>query len=172
MVMSETTPARRVPKALEEAQAMANLRVAGVPIDVIAERYGVSDEKVRQAITTMLARTFDPKTDYNTLRALEVERLEALLRSVWPRAISPTMEVDGKRVANDAHLAYNKRAAEIIEQKARLLGLNAPQVVALIDPDREELRSVVEQLVALNRGVTADEEADILLEEEEDGTYA
>lgn len=158
---------KQVPRHLDRARSMANLFVAGYSLAQIADQYDVTPKEAESQINALLALTFDPKADYNTLRALKVEQYNQLLRSVWPLAISRTI---GDK-PNDQHLWYNKRAQEILEGQAKLLGLNAAIQVAIQDPTREELSAIVDRLVALERS-GGDEEFDILdMEEGDDGTY-
>jgi hypothetical protein len=57
------------------------------------------------------------------LRVLESQRLDALLEAVWPQAAQ-------------GHLPAVDRAVRILERRARLLGLDAPQQSEVLTIDR------------------------------------
>jgi hypothetical protein len=105
-----TTP-ERIALAEKERQAL-DLRKAGVTFEQIANKLGYSDRSgaakaVRRALTDTIQEPADE------LRRLECERLDTLLRALWPAAIS------GKWLAID-------RCLSIMDRRARLLGLDAP----------------------------------------------
>ena len=94
---------------LKERQAL-ELRTAGVTYTVIAERLGYSNESgaykaVQRALTSTLQEPADE------LRTLETQRLDRMLAAVWEDA------TEGDVRAVD-------RVLRIIDQRAKLLGLN------------------------------------------------
>jgi hypothetical protein len=108
------------PKALEltEKQRRAlELRKAGVTLARIAQELGYKDASgAYRAICTALDRTLREPAD--AVRDLELERLDKMLFSLELRLI------DGDVQAID-------RALKIMDRRAKYLGLDAPQGVAL-----------------------------------------
>ena len=100
----------------KERQAL-ELRKAGASFDAIARQLGWADKSgAYRAVTRALAAVLNE--DAEDLRALDAERLDRLLLAVW----KPALDGDGK--------AWD-RALRLLDQRARLLGLNAPTQVAL-----------------------------------------
>jgi len=88
------------------------LRKAGVSYAVIAERLGYRGPSgAHAAVGVALKKTLQEPAD--ELRQLEVERLDAMLLSIWPQV------KQGNQGAID-------RALRIMERRAKLLGLDAP----------------------------------------------
>ena len=97
-----------------ERQAL-ELRKAGASFQAIADKLGWADPSVaHKAVVRALANTIQQPAD--ELRPLEAERLDRLLLAVWPDA------------CNGDDRAIN-RALQIMGQRAKLLGLNAPTKV-------------------------------------------
>lgn len=108
----------RIPKLGEQSLTTAErdrqaleLRKAGAQFSVIAARLGYANESgAYKAVQRGLKATLQEPAD--ELRTLETQRLDRMLMAVWQDAISG----DVKAV---------DRVLRIIEQRARLLGLNA-----------------------------------------------
>lgn len=120
------TPAnveRRV-KALE-------LRKAGATYRKIAELMGCSGTRAFEYVQDALKET--QKEPAKAVRELELERLDQMLRAIWPDVLR------GNRLAID-------RALAIQDRRARYLGLDAPQrrIVEVISQDR--IAEAIEQL--------------------------
>ena len=95
----------------KEAQAL-ELRKAGASFQMIADKLGYRDpSSAHKAVVRALANTIQQPAD--ELRPLEAERLDRLLLAVWPDACAGE-----DRAIN--------RALQIMGQRAKLLGLNAP----------------------------------------------
>lgn len=95
----------------KERQAL-ELRLAGARFEDIAVRVGYADKSgAQRAVTRALTSTLQPAAD--ELREVEASRLDRLLLSVWQQALA------GDLKAVD-------RALRILDQRARLLGLNLP----------------------------------------------
>jgi len=108
--------ADRIETAERERKAL-ELRKAGATFDQIAEQCGYADKSgAFYAIKRALSDIVPPAVE--ELRTLDSERLDRLLLSVWKQAL------DGDLKAVD-------RALRILDQRARLLGLNAPVQVGL-----------------------------------------
>lgn len=125
----------------KERQAL-DLRLAGATFDAIAERLGYADASgamraVKRAMTSTLQEPADE------LRQLEAGRLDRLLLAVWPAAL----EGDAKSVA---------QARGLIDQRCKLLGLNAPQRVDVdatvaVDPGELEIVQIIREWKAGKR---------------------
>ncbi len=108
--------------AKERQQRALALRRAGHSYDSIAQELGYRDRSgpyraVAQALEVAVME------EVQQLRVLESQRLDALLEAVWPQA------AQGVLPAVD-------RAVRILERRARLLGLDAPQQNEVLTIDR------------------------------------
>ena len=91
------------------------LRKAAITFDEIAQRLGCKDgADAYEVVHRALEATVQEPTD--ELRTLECERLDAMLRALWPAATA------GKWLAID-------RCLTIMERRARLLGLEGAREV-------------------------------------------
>lgn len=98
--------------ALDRQLTALRLRRAGVPYADIAKELGYAGrDGAHRAVKAALRKTLQEPAD--ELRALELERLDALQMALWPRAQK------GDKVAIDQVL-------KIMERRAKLLGLDAP----------------------------------------------
>lgn len=111
------------------------LRKAGYSYHRIGEALGCTKSQAHRDVGAALKLTLQEPAD--DVRALEAERLDDLLRALWPDA------------RNGNHGAID-RALRIMERRAKLLGLDAPtrtehsgnlNVSQLSD---EELRRILE----------------------------
>ncbi len=139
------TPA--VVEHVEKQRQALELRKAGATFDQIAKALGYANAggayKVVQA--GLRAVVQQPADE---VRQLEVERLDAMLRALWPDAMA------GKWLAID-------RCLGIMDRRARLLGLDAPlrieEHVITEDAVDAEIRRLSEQLA--EQGVVMVEDA-------------
>lgn len=107
---------RRASVRAEKAQRVEtalDLRVAGLTVDQIAERLGVSYSTAQQDISAALAKAAESTKEKTAeLRELGVARCERIVAELMPQASNP-------------------KAAEVIlkaeGRRAKLLGLDAPQ---------------------------------------------
>jgi hypothetical protein len=106
----------RAARAARRLEAL-HLRLAGWDYDTIARQLGFrhrsSAYRLVQAALAARQREAAP-----AVRALELARLDALLERVWPRAMA-------------GHLPAVDRVLAILDRRARLLGLHAPERVDL-----------------------------------------
>lgn len=98
-------------KARERALQALDLRKAGMSYSQIGKVIGMTKMGVSRAVSEILRTTAQEPAD--EVRQLEVERLDTLLRGVWPKA-----------VAGDVHSV--DRVLKIIERRSAILGLDAP----------------------------------------------
>lgn len=141
------------------AEAAARMALAGAPYTEVARVCGYhSPASARTAVMRVIAAGHDDTDDYRSMRQMESQRLMGLLRSVWDKA------TDSK---DPDHLAYNRQAAVLVAQHAKLHGLDAPQAVTFITPEHDVFEQVVARTAeALTAGTT--QEADIFAEVVED----
>jgi hypothetical protein len=117
------------------------LRRKGYTYDAIAAQFQVSKSTVHEAVSAHLRATVaEPAAE---LRALEVERLDALLREALERVDAPFAGEGG-----DDKLKAIDVALSIGAQRARLLGLNAPAKIQDVTPPREEMLARVKDWFA------------------------
>jgi hypothetical protein len=120
---------RRLQVLAKQRQAL-ELRQAGYPYDTIAEMLHYADRggAHKAVVAGLKAALREPATD---LRKLEETRLDKLQTSVWAKALAGDMK------AID-------RCLRILERRAKLLGLDAPQrakmELTLDDVEREIAR--------------------------------
>ena len=109
------------PAAVDRQRRALELRRQGASYSTIASRLGYANKGgahklVRRALRATLQEPADE------LRRLETERLDALLRALWHKAIA-------------GHGAAIDRVLKVMERRANLLGLDAPKKVQqTIDP--------------------------------------
>jgi len=108
-------------------QRAVELRIAGQSYASIGSAIGCS----RQNAFAHVSKAFDEiraetEKDAAALRAVEIERLDALLRAVWEAAMT------GDFGAVD-------RALKIAERRARLCGLDMPALHAATDSKGDDL---------------------------------
>ena len=102
-------------RAVERQRAALDLRKAGKSLQEIADALGYRSHKgAHEAIKAALVAMLQDATD--EVRRLEVARLDALLAGIWSEATG------GKLFAID-------RVLMIMDRRAKLLGLDAPQKV-------------------------------------------
>lgn len=154
---------RTLEGATKDAVA-AGLRASGTSYKVIAAKLGYANESgAHKAVQRALASV--PVEDVTELRALEAARLDALTEKVWgvlntkyPHEVAGRMIVDqnDKPVGDPAViLAAVDRLARISDQRARLLGLNAPAPRAPAEPKPSGLELTAQQVAVLQRLLAA-----------------
>jgi DNA-binding CsgD family transcriptional regulator len=131
----ERTTPHNVEVTDKERQAL-ELRKAGATLDQIAKQLGYADPSgVHRAITRALEKI--PVQAVADYRAIQNERLERLLLAVWQISLA------GDLKAVD-------RALRILDQQARLLGLNVPakSEVDVTVTERSSTDVALDELVA------------------------
>jgi len=145
----------RTPETAERDAEAARLRVQGRTYQQIADALGLSHRDLaRRAVERALTDVVrEPAAE---LRALELERLDALWREAW-RVMQTNhvrvsggrvVEHDGKPLRDDGPvLAAIDRLVRISERRCHLLGLNAPIRIGVLTLDQidEEIRRLVEE---------------------------
>ena len=107
---------KRISATDRQRQAL-ELRKGGATLQEIAERVGYAGASgAAHAIGSALKRTIQAPAD--ELRALELDRLDALHAAVWPQAVS-------------GHLGAVDRALKVMERRAKLLGLDGSSTLRI-----------------------------------------
>lgn len=122
--------ARRDKERARRVEALS-LRLAGIPVEAIAERLEISETGVKDLINRTLERATNHAV--TELRDIEGARLDRAQSAIWKRVL------DGDIKAIDTYL-------RISQQRARLFGLNAPQVVKLDLSIRQEMEQALAEL--------------------------
>lgn len=110
------------------------LRLAGATYREIAEAMDCSVSTAKRRCEASLAEI--GKQEREMLRSLEVDRLDRLQRAVWADAIQ-------------GDLPSIDRALKIIDQRSKLLGLNAPTQVDISGGVDIDLDSTVNRIMAV-----------------------
>jgi hypothetical protein len=128
---TETNTPAKILAAQRERNALV-LRQAGATYTKIAKQLGYRNRSsAADAVTRALART-TPKPLADEVRRLELERLDDLWRSMYPKAVQGD------------HLAVD-RCLRIMARRAALLGLDAPQRVQQLVITDEQLLEAIER---------------------------
>ncbi len=148
-----TCPGKHTPRLRPDAVAAATrqadalaLRVKGMTFRQIGDALGCDGSTAYRHVRDALAATLAECAELaEHLRELENQRLDELQASLWDKALA------GVLPAAD-------RVLRIMERRARLNGLDAPQKIAPTDPTGEnpytrltddELRAVARQVLGL-----------------------
>lgn len=124
---------RAIEAQARQLQAL-ELRKAGIGYNAIAAQLGYSSRSgAHKAVMTALRKTLQEPAD--EVRKLELERLDALLAELWKKK---------------EKLLYIDRILRLMERKAKLLGLDAPQRTEARNIDLDKLTN--EQLEKLANG--------------------
>lgn len=165
-------PADAATQALvaERRAQILRLRIAAVPVPQIAERYGISEATVRSDISRALAtRSKELISAADELRALELEKLEAMERAAWAVVhrqhphVTPSGVIvrhpETGEILTDAGpvLSAIDRLLKIQERRAKLLGLDSvtKTEVAVTTPPEDvdaEIARLFAELVAGHQG--------------------
>lgn len=100
---------------LRERQA-AELRMAGVTYQDIAERLGYAGKSGAYKAVVRFLKRLGPSEDVETLRRLAHARYERMLMSLWADATS-----------QDPDLAAQAAVRKIIREERKLLGIDVPE---------------------------------------------
>lgn len=103
----------------ERAKQALGLRRAGASYEQIGAQLGITRSAARKVVTKAIARI--PRDDAEQVLQLELDRLDALLRGLWPQAVK-------------GHGGAVDRVLRVMERRARLLGLDAPTKRELSGP--------------------------------------
>ena len=142
--MKDTNKALELQHMKKEA---LQLRLEGKTYTEIAERMGKSVSTVHGYVADSLAEV--TKEDAQQLRDVEAARLDALQHAIWDKAIG-------------GDLSAMDRVIKIIDRRARLLGLDAPQQVAVNNGADVDIDGAVDKLIAVAMREVANIQPDAL----------
>lgn len=142
--MKDTNKALELQHRKKEA---LQLRLEGKTYTEIAERMGKSVSTVHGYVADSLAEV--TKEDAQQLRDVEAARLDALQHAIWDKAIG-------------GDLSAMDRVIKIIDRRARLLGLDAPQQVAVNNGADVDIDGAVDKLIAVAMREVANIQPDAL----------
>lgn len=129
------TGARRVKAAERTRQAIA-LKKAGLSLEAIGQRLGISKAAAGKALHRGLAELrAETLVDAEELRTIESARLDQAQAAIWPEVVK------GKLAAID-------RFVRIAQRRAALLGLDAPTKVDATVEDTTQPRAAMEAMLA------------------------
>ena len=119
-------------KAAENASLALKLRIQGFTYREIGERLGLTLARAHQIVT----REFDLaakelKETREAARQVELERLDAMLRGIWPKA-------------SRGNLDAIDRALRIAQRRARLQNLDDQAPASIVIDIREVIRAAAE----------------------------
>jgi hypothetical protein len=122
-VSESKTSVRRL-QAIERQRQALELRLAGTTLPEIARVLGyASASGAAGAIDSAIRRMLQEPAE--KVRAYELARLDRLLMAIWPAAIRGDLQAI-------------RRALDIMERRAKYLGLDAPAKVDISGMVREE----------------------------------
>ena len=125
---SSTTDPINIEHALKRDQALA-LRLAGATYRNIAQQIDRSAKTAHQMVEEALRETEEATAEKaDSLRELELRRLDRLMLSLWQRALGGRIEKpNGTIEESPPNAQYIDRILKIMERRARLvIGLEAP----------------------------------------------
>lgn len=135
---------RNALNATDRQRRALELRIAGKTLEQIAVELGYAGPQgADQAIRRALRKTLQEPAD--TLRVLELIRLDKLMAGLWPFAVL------GKTEAID-------RVLKIMDRRAKLMGLDAPlkiSVAQLVNDAAEQFGLTDDELTKLHSDVEA-----------------
>ncbi|MDK1473591.1 hypothetical protein QNO07_09185 [Streptomyces sp. 549] len=129
-------------------EEILRLRISGMPLREIGKRVGLSHQGVANRLTELITATTQPLA--TELRQLELERLDRLTF-----AATEILEQEDGTV-----LAAIDRLLRVQERRAKLLGLDAPQQLDIVQEQRIDLDSelVADALAAALNALELSEE--------------
>ena len=149
--MSRKQTQRDYDRAERKRNAL-ELRLAGASYRDIADALQVSPATALQDCKEALADI--PAQQADEMRTVELSRLDRLQRAVWPRAIKGDLQaVD--------------RAIKIIDRRAKLFGLDAPQQVQITANDID-LDAAVDKMLRVAEMALEKEKSNHLVDDGQD----
>lgn len=139
-----------------QARAMTALWVRGADYPSIADEWNCTTAVARLAVERTLADSLDDSEDRSKQRTRLVMQYDALMRELMPLAMKK----------NRDQLGFARLVLQIAQQKARLLGLDAPTEVNVNMPNQAELLGWAQEVLAM-KGMELPEEGDPFIELEE-----
>jgi transposase len=143
------------------------MRQAGVSINEIARRFGISVGACSTAIQRQLQKlNKEALMAYPEVLRMELERLDALQQAVWPMTQHRKVTLDdGTEVTAEPDLKAIQQVLAIMDRRSKLLGMEQTNVSLTVDTSDQPARASLagaDAPLALS-AVSAEEEARKLL---------
>jgi hypothetical protein len=131
-----------------------NLRKRALPYSMIAEHLGISEEEaVAYAKAEIRRLGQDELLDIDLARRMHIEQIDAMIAAIYDDATGTTKFGDSRPVKYEAI----DRMVRLLDAKAKLLGLNAPQKIDIdtrlivmadqMGADLDELREIAVEVL-------------------------
>lgn len=116
------------------------MRQAGVAIQEIARRFGISTSATNKAIDRQLQRmNREALMAYPEVLRLELERLDSLQAAIWPMTQHRKVSMDdGTEVHVEPDLKAIQQVLSIMDRRSKLLGMDSQNVNVKMDIDKTE----------------------------------
>lgn len=116
------------------------MRQAGVGLQEIARRFGMTSQAVGNAIRRQLQRlNTEALMAYPEVLRMELERLDSLQQSIWPLTQHRKVKMDdGTEVAVEPDMKAVQTALSIIDRRAKLLGMDQNNLNIQMDVNTNE----------------------------------
>lgn len=147
------------------------MRQAGVPMNEIARRFGMTTSAVGTAVRRQLQRlNSEALLAYPEVLRMELERLDALQQSIWPLTQHRKVRMDdGTEVTVEPDMKAVQTALSIMDRRSKLLGMEQTNISVQMDvgmsdePIRATLAGASNKAIAAN-AFNPEEEVKKLLE--------
>lgn len=115
---------------VERDSQIFNLRKTGMPVTDIAKRYNLSTSAANAAIRRQLEKmNREALNAYPEVLRLELERLDAMQRSIWPLTQHRMIQMpDGTEIRVEPDLKAVAEVRAIMNSRAKLLGLEQTNI--------------------------------------------
>lgn len=144
------------------------MRQAGVSVNEIARRFGISVGACNTAIQRQLQKlNKEALMAYPEVLRMELERLDALQQAVWPMTQHRKITLDdGTEATAEPDLKAIQQVLAIMDRRSKLLGMEQTNVALTVDTSDQPARAALagaDAPLAVS-AVSAEEEARKLLE--------
>lgn len=138
-----------------KAAAALQMSLAGSNWTEIAQAMGYPTPRTaRVAVEKALERELRASDDsVEKMRKMAGQRLERLIRAVWPKAIDPN---------HPDQLAAVEKARALVDRHAKLYGLDAPTEIIVSNPTMTEIERWVAAMQAAKNGAPVQEGYDVI----------
>jgi hypothetical protein len=151
-------------KMLQERDMQVyQLRKSGLALEAIANKTGLTIQQVQSAVSRQLGRlNKDAVLAYPEVLRLELERLDALQASLWPKTQTRRVVLDdGEEVTVEPDERAIGQVLGIMAQRQKLLGMDRQQVDVQVEVSNvPDVRSTLEGVSAAVGGSVWDAEVE------------
>ena len=143
------------------------MRQAGVSVNEIARRFGISVGACNTAIQRQLQKlNKEALMAYPEVLRMELERLDALQQAVWPMTQHRKVTLDdGTEATAEPDLKAIQQVLAIMDRRSKLLGMEQTNIALTVDTNDQPARAALagaDAPLAIS-AVSAEEEARKLL---------